>query len=59
MSNTKLTLKQLDWVIEKTEIENSQEAIIYFMELMMKEGIPASKTTLVIQKMMEREKRDV
>lgn len=53
----KLTYEQLGWVVEKTGIESPKEALEYFATLMKQEGIPPRKMPLVVEKLMDRERR--
>lgn len=53
----KLTYEQLGWVVEKTGITDPKEALEYFATLMKHEGIPPRKMPLVVEKLMDRERR--
>lgn len=62
MSDTKLrlTFEQIGFIMEQTEIKDPKEAMIYFAEIMKKEGLRPRQMPEVVDKMiahMRRQKR--
>jgi len=53
----KLTYEQVAFIVEKIGISDPQKAFERFAELMKLEGISPRKLPLVVQKLMERERR--
>lgn len=59
MSNqsVRLTYEQLAYIVEQTGINDPKEAMIYFAEIMKKEGLRPRQMPEVVAKLMERERR--
>ncbi len=51
-----LTKRQIAFIIELVEIEVQNEAIKYFGELLLKEGLKLSDMGLVVDRLMKRRK---
>lgn len=59
MSNQslRLTYEQLAYIVEQTGITDPKEAMIYFAEIMKKEGLRPRQMPEVVAKLMERQRR--
>lgn len=59
MGNQKLrlTYEQLAYIVEQTGIKEPQQAMEYFAEIMMKEGIKPRFMPQVVAKLMERQRK--
>ena len=56
-SNLKITYEQLAWVTEQLEIAEPMKALERFAELMRMEGIPPRKISIVVEKLMELDRK--
>lgn len=55
----RLTYEQLGYVVEQTGISDPQSAMIYFAEIMRKEGISPRMMPQVVAKLMERQRKRI
>lgn len=53
----KLTFEQIGFIMEQTGIRDPKEAMIYFAEVMKKEGLRPRQMPEVVTKMMDRARR--
>ena len=53
----RLTYEQLAFIVEQTGIKDPKDAMIYFAEVMKKEGLRPRQMPEVVSKMMERQRR--
>ena len=53
----RLTYEQLAFIVEQTGIKDPKDAMIYFAEIMKKEGLRPRQMPEVVSKMMGRQRR--
>jgi hypothetical protein len=53
----RLTYEQLAFIVEQTGITDPKQAMIYFAEVMKKEGLRPRQIPEVVAKMMDRQRR--
>lgn len=61
MSDTrlKLTFEQITFIMEQTGIKDPKDAMIYFAEIMKKEGLRPRQMPDVVTKMMARMRKQI
>lgn len=59
MGNIRLTYDQITFIVKQTGVTDPKQAIEYFAEIMHLEGIHPSKMSLVVEKLMERDRKRI
>jgi len=55
----KLTYEQLGYIMEQTNISDPKQAIVYFAEIMKKEGIKTKLMSEAVAKLMEKQRKQI